>query len=85
MTLRSAHEKPVYVRLREVIADTILDGRYGDGYALPQSTAEGRWIEASAGFAKHPGGSRYALEDANEGYFWHIKCNIKSICILHQY
>ena len=39
MTLRSAHEKPVYVRLREVIADAILAGRYADGDALPSVRA----------------------------------------------
>ncbi|HXG99593.1 MAG TPA: GntR family transcriptional regulator [Sphingomicrobium sp.] len=35
MTLGHSHEKPVYVRLREVIADAILAGRYGDGDPLP--------------------------------------------------
>ena len=39
MTLRTGHEKPVYVRLREVIADAILAGRYGDGDALPSVRA----------------------------------------------
>ena len=39
MTLRSSHEKPVYVRLREVIADAILSGRFGDGDALPSVRA----------------------------------------------
>ena len=39
MTLRSSHEKPVYVRLREVIADAILAGRYGDGDPLPSVRA----------------------------------------------
>ena len=39
MTLRSAHEKPVYVRLREVIADAILSGRYSDGDSLPSVRA----------------------------------------------
>lgn len=39
MTLRSQHEKPVYVRLREVIADAILAGKYGDGDALPSVRA----------------------------------------------
>ena len=39
MTLRSAHEKPVYVRLREVIADAILAGRYADGDPLPSVRA----------------------------------------------
>ena len=35
MTLRSGHEKPVYVRLRETIADSILSGKYRDGDPLP--------------------------------------------------
>jgi GntR family transcriptional regulator len=39
MTLRSSHEKPVYVRLREVIADAILAGRYSDGDPLPSVRA----------------------------------------------
>ena len=39
MTLRTQHEKPVYVRLREVIADAILVGRFGDGDPLPSVRA----------------------------------------------
>ena len=39
MTLRTSHEKPVYVRLREVIADAILAGRFGDGDPLPSVRA----------------------------------------------
>src|SRR5688572_18808963 len=39
MTLRSSHEKPVYVRLREVIGDAILAGRYSDGDPLPSVRA----------------------------------------------
>jgi GntR family transcriptional regulator len=39
MTLRTHHDKPVYVRLRETIADAILAGRYGDGDALPSVRA----------------------------------------------
>jgi GntR family transcriptional regulator len=39
MTLRTQHEKPVYVRLREVIADAILAGRYMDGDPLPSVRA----------------------------------------------
>ena len=35
MTLRTQHDKPVYVRLRETIADAILAGRYKDGDPLP--------------------------------------------------
>ena len=39
MTLRTQHEKPVYVRLREIIADAILAGKYGDGDSLPSVRA----------------------------------------------
>ena len=39
MTLRTGHEKPVYVRLREVIADAILAGRFADGDPLPSVRA----------------------------------------------
>ena len=39
MTLRTQHDKPVYVRLREVIADAILAGKYSDGDALPSVRA----------------------------------------------
>ena len=39
MTLKTHHEKPVYVRLREVIADAILAGRYADGDPLPSVRA----------------------------------------------
>ncbi len=39
MTPRSSHEKPVYVRIREVIADAILTGRFGDGDPLPSVRA----------------------------------------------
>jgi GntR family transcriptional regulator len=39
MTLRPQHEKPVYVRLRETIADAILAGVYGDGDSLPSVRA----------------------------------------------
>src|SRR5690348_62338 len=35
MTLGRQHEKPVYVRLREIIADAILAGKYSDGDPLP--------------------------------------------------
>jgi GntR family transcriptional regulator len=35
MTVGKQHEKPVYVRLRETIADAILAGRYGDGDPRP--------------------------------------------------
>src|SRR3982751_5885622 len=39
MTLRTHHDKPVYVRLRETIADAILAGKYADGDALPSVRA----------------------------------------------
>lgn len=39
MTLRTQHDKPVYVRLREVIADAILAGKYNDGDPLPSVRA----------------------------------------------
>ena len=39
MTLRPTHDKPVYVRIREVIADAILSGRFGDGAPLPSVRA----------------------------------------------
>ena len=39
MTLRTQHEKPVYVRLREIIADGILAGKYHDGDPLPSVRA----------------------------------------------
>ena len=39
MTLSKPHEKPVYVRLRETIADAILAGQYRDGDPLPSVRA----------------------------------------------
>lgn len=39
MTLGRQPEKPVYVRLRETIADAILAGLYRDGDALPSVRA----------------------------------------------
>ena len=39
MTLRTQHEKPVYVRLRETIADGIMAGKYSDGDPLPSVRA----------------------------------------------
>src|SRR3954468_11140817 len=39
MTLSTQHDKPVYVRLREVIADAILAGKFTDGDPLPSVRA----------------------------------------------
>jgi GntR family transcriptional regulator len=39
MTVGKPHEKPVYVRLRETIADAILAGHYADGDPLPSVRA----------------------------------------------
>src|SRR3954464_14395695 len=39
MTLGKQHEKPVYVRLREIIADAIMAGKYSDGDPLPSVRA----------------------------------------------
>jgi GntR family transcriptional regulator len=39
MTLRTSHDKPVYVRLREIIANAILSGKYRDGDPLPSVRA----------------------------------------------
>lgn len=39
MTRRAVPEKPVYVRLQEVIADSILAGKFRDGDPLPSVRA----------------------------------------------
>src|SRR3982751_3086581 len=39
MTLGKQHDKPVYVRLRETIADAILAGKFTDGDPLPSVRA----------------------------------------------
>ena len=39
MTLGKQHDKPVYIRLRETIADAILAGKYSDGDPLPSVRA----------------------------------------------
>jgi GntR family transcriptional regulator len=39
MTLGRQHEKPVYVRLRETIADAIMAGKFSDGDPLPSVRA----------------------------------------------
>lgn len=35
----SSADRPVYLRLRDIIAETILDGSFGDGDALPSVRA----------------------------------------------
>ena len=39
LPLSQVHEKPVYVRLREVIADGVLAGQFSDGDPLPSVRA----------------------------------------------
>jgi len=39
MSQSTSPDRPVYLRLRDVIADSILDGTYGDGDALPSVRA----------------------------------------------
>jgi GntR family transcriptional regulator len=39
MTLGKQHDKPVYIRLRETIADAILTGKFNDGDPLPSVRA----------------------------------------------
>lgn len=58
MTLGSSHEKPVYVRLREVIADAILTGRYNDGDPLPSVRA----------FAADQGANPLTVAKAYQGF-----------------
>jgi GntR family transcriptional regulator len=58
MTLGVPHEKPVYVRLRDVIADSILAGRYGDGDPLPSVRA----------FAAEQGANPLTVAKAYQGF-----------------
>lgn len=58
MTLRTGSEKPVYVRLRETIADAILSGRYGDGDPLPSVRA----------FAAEQGANPLTVAKAYQGF-----------------
>ena len=58
MTLRSSHDKPVYVRLRETIADAILAGRYKDGDPLPSVRA----------FAAEHGANPLTVAKAYQGF-----------------
>ena len=58
MTLRASPEKPVYVRLRETIADAILAGRYTDGDPLPSVRA----------FASEQGANPLTVAKAYQGF-----------------
>ena len=58
MALGTPHEKPVYVRLREVIADAILAGKYGDGDPLPSVRA----------FAADQGANPLTVAKAYQGF-----------------
>src|SRR4028119_2282553 len=58
MTLRGSHDRPVYVRLREVITDAILSGHYGDGDPLPSVRA----------FAAEQGANPLTVAKAYQGF-----------------
>lgn len=58
MTLRAAPDKPVYVRLREIIAERIISGRYGDGDPLPSVRA----------FAAEQGANPLTVAKAYQGF-----------------
>ena len=59
MTLRSRTEsKPVYVRLRDIIAEAILTGRYADGDPLPSVRA----------FAAEQGANPLTVAKAYQGF-----------------
>ncbi len=59
MTLRTRSDtKPVYVRLRDIIAETILSGRYSDGDPLPSVRA----------FAAEQGANPLTVAKAYQGF-----------------
>ena len=58
MTLRSSSDKPVYVRLREIIAERIITGRYKDGEPLPSVRA----------FAAEQGANPLTVAKAYQGF-----------------
>jgi GntR family transcriptional regulator len=59
MTLRARSDaKPVYVRLRDIIAEAILAGRYGDGDPLPSVRA----------FAAEQGANPLTVAKAYQGF-----------------
>jgi GntR family transcriptional regulator len=58
MTLGSHRDKPVYVRLRDTIADAILSGHYGDGDPLPSVRA----------FAADQGANPLTVAKAYQGF-----------------
>ena len=59
MTLSSRHEsKPVYVRLRDIIAEAILSGQFADGDPLPSVRA----------FAAEQGANPLTVAKAYQGF-----------------
>ena len=58
MTLRASPDKPVYVRLREIIAERIIAGRYRDGDPLPSVRA----------FAAEQGANPLTVAKAYQGF-----------------
>lgn len=58
MALRATPDRPVYVRLRETIADAILSGRYRDGDPLPSVRA----------FAAEQGANPLTVAKAYQGF-----------------
>lgn len=59
MTLSSRHDsKPVYVRLRDIIAEAILSGHYSDGDPLPSVRA----------FAAEQGANPLTVAKAYQGF-----------------
>lgn len=58
MTLRSSPDKPVYVRLREIISERIIEGQYKDGDPLPSVRA----------FAAEQGANPLTVAKAYQGF-----------------
>jgi GntR family transcriptional regulator len=58
MTLKAAPDKPVYLRLRELIAERIISGRYRDGSPLPSVRA----------FAAEQGANPLTVAKAYQGF-----------------
>lgn len=58
MTLRSPSDKPVYIRLGEIVAARIISGVYGDGEVLPSVRA----------FAAEQGANPLTVAKAYQGF-----------------